>query len=163
MEQPPLCCTAGGAFFGSSVFGPSVLPSFGPSVLPSFRPSVLRSFRSSALPSLRCCRCLIIASCSYQWTSSVASECGIYFIAEAHLQDNSTSLTLIVIITTTPPQKHLSTAKTRTSTRQMKRSRTTKMLKKSGEVRRRSGVLGGLEEEVGLIVAFGLLVIIHAC
>ena len=31
------------------------------------------------------------------------------------------------------------------------------MLKKSGEVRKSSGVLGELEEEVGLLAAFGLL------
>ena len=45
----------------------------------------------------------------------------------------------------------------------MKRSRTTKMLKKSGEVRKSFGVLGELEEEVGLLAAFGLLIIIYAC
>ena len=34
---------------------------------------------------------------------------------------------------------------------------------KSGEVRKSSGVLGELEEEVGLLAAFKLLVMIHAC
>ena len=104
MEQLPLSCKVGGVFFGSSVlrfFGPSVLRSFRPSVLRFFRTFILPPFRPSVIPSRRCRRCLIIASCSYQWTSSVALECGIYFIVEAHLQANSTSLTLIVIHATT--------------------------------------------------------------
>ena len=102
-------------FFGPLVlwsFGPLVLWSFGPSVLPSFRPSVLRffgpsvlpSFRPSVIPSRRCRRCLIIASCSYHRTSSVA----FISIAEAHIQANLTSLTFTV--KPLPPQKRLSTA-----------------------------------------------------
>ena len=112
-------------------FGPSVLWSFGPLVLWSFGPLVLRSFRSPVIPSRRCRRCLIIASCSYCRTSTALFRLQRHIFRLTQPFSPSSSYTQQPV----PPQEHLSTAKTRTSTRQVKRSSTTKPLKKSGEVR----------------------------